>query len=138
MNYTLIGYTEDSSYRDRCGDWVSQPGDFTTLFFREAEKAVFLKAWAAAKFHSSYDNLIILLDGIPEDRLEGDEYYDFQDLEREMETFYAEVKVEHDKAEAARKEALAEAAVKKARELAAIQRERDLQQLAELKRKLGV
>jgi hypothetical protein len=138
MNYTLIGHTEDSSYYDRCGDLVSRPGSFETQFFREEQKPEFLKAWANARFYNTYETLIILMNGIPEDRLEDDEYYAFQDLEREMDALYDEVKAEHEKAERIRKEAAASEAAEKARQIAAQERARDLEKLAELKRKLGV
>ena len=138
MNYTIIGHTEDSSYYDRCGDHVSRPGVFETQFFREEEKAAFLKAWAHAKFHNTYETLIILVNGVPEDKMNDAEYEAFEDLERELDTFYAEISAEHEVTEKARKEAAANAAVEKARQIAAQQRARDLAQLEELQRKLGI
>lgn len=138
MNYTLIGHTEDRSYYDRCGDHISKPGNFTVLFFREDDKAAFLKAWANARYHNTYETLIILTNGIPEDQLEDDEYYAFQDLEREMDALFEVIDAEHKEAERIRKEAAANAAVEKARQIAAQQRARDLAQLEELQRKLGV
>jgi hypothetical protein len=138
MNYTIIGHTEDNSYYDRCGDHISKPGKFTTLFFREEDKTAFLKAWARAKYYNTYENLLILTNGIPEDRLEDDEYYAFQDLDREMRELLPQIEAEHEEAERIRKEAAANAAVEKARQIAAQQRARDLAQLEELQRKLGV
>jgi hypothetical protein len=138
MNYTLIGQTDDSSYHDRCGDFISRPGEFTVLYFPEEDKHAFLWAWAQAKYHNTYENLIILTNGIPEDRLEDDDYYAFQDLEREMDAFYPEIHAKHEAAEAAKKEAAAQAALAKARKIAADQLERDLAQLTALQKKLGL
>ncbi len=138
MNYTIIGHTEDSSYHDRCGDYISQPGTFETQFFREDKKAEFLRAWAHARFHNTYEDLLILINGIPEDRFEDDEYDAFRALEIEMEALLPQIKAEHDEAERIRKEAAANAALEQARKLAAQQRARDLAQLEELQRRLGV
>lgn len=138
MNYTLIGQTEDGSYHDRCGDFISKPGEFTVLFFRDEDKHAFLWAWANAKFHSRYENLIILLNGIPDDRLEGEEWDQYEDIEREMEAMLPAIKAKHDEAERLKKEAAAEAALQKARQIEADQRARDLAQLEALQRKLGV
>lgn len=137
-NFSIIGQTDDNSYHDRCGDYISCPGIFEIQFFRNEQKAEFLKAWAHAKFHSTYENLIIMMNGIPEDKLEDDEYYDFQDLEREMEALLPTIRAEHEEAERIRKEAAAEAALTKARQIAHMERQRDLQQLEALQRKLGV
>ena len=134
MNYTIIGHTEDSSYYDRCGDHVSQPGKFETQFFRDE----FLKAWAHARFHNTYEDLLILIDGIPDGFLEDAEYEKYVDLEREMEALLPQLKAEHDEAERIRREAAANAAVEQAQRLAAQQRARDLAQLEELQRRLGV
>jgi hypothetical protein len=138
MNYTLIGHTEDGSYHDRCGDFISKPGEFETQFFRDDKKAEFLRAWAHAKYHNTYENLIILLNGIPDSHLEGEEWDQYEDLEREMEPLYATIDAEHKEAERLRKEAAANAAVEKARQIAAQERARDLAQLEALQRKLGV
>lgn len=137
-NFTIIGQSDDNSYHDRCGDYISQPGTFELQFFRNEQKAEFLRAWAHAKFHITYENLIIMINGIPEDKLEDDEYYDFQDLEREMEALLPAIHAEHEEAERLRKEAAAEAALNKARQIAHMERQRDLQQLEALQRKLGM
>lgn len=138
MNFTIIGHTEDGSYHDRCGDFISKPGEFETQFFRDDKKAKFLHAWAHAKFHNTYENLIILLNGIPDDKLEGSEWDEYEDLEREMEALLPAIKAEYDEAERIRKEAAANAALEKARQIAHMERQRDLQQLEALQRKLGV
>jgi hypothetical protein len=138
MNYTIIGHTEDGSYHDRCGDFISKPGEFETQFFRDDKKAEFLRAWAHAKYHNTYENLIILLNGIPDSHLEGEEWEQYEDLEREMDPLYAIIDAEHKEAERIRKEAAANAAVEKARQIAHMERQRDLQQLEVLQRKLGV
>jgi hypothetical protein len=138
MNYTIIGHTEDGSYHDRCGDFISKPGEFETQFFRDDRKAEFLRAWAHAKYHNTYENLIILLNGIPDSHLEGEEWEQYEDLEREMDPLYAIIDAEHKEAERIRKEAAANAAVEKARQIAHMERQRDLQQLEVLQRKLGV
>jgi hypothetical protein len=131
MNYTIIGHTEDGSYHDRCGDFISKPGEFETQFFRDDKKEEFLRAWAYAKYHNTYEDLIILLNGIPDGKLEDEEYEVYEDLEREMDPLYAIIDAEH-------KEAAANAAVEKARQIAHMERQRDLQQLEALQRKLGV
>lgn len=140
MNYTLIGHTEDSSYHDRCGDYISQPGTFDTFFFRDDREA-FIKAWALASYEKrygdKYEDLIIMIDGIPEDEMNDIEYAALEILETEMRVLEEIIKAEHDAAAAARREAAANAAVEKARLLAKLERERDLQQLEALKRKLG-
>lgn len=138
MNFTIIGHTEDSSYHDRCGDYITRPGKFETQFFREEDKEAFLKAWAHARFHSTYENLIILVNGVPEESMNEEEYSTFDDLHREREPFDAIVKAEHEEAERLRKEAAANAAVEKARQIAAQERARDLAKLEELQRKLGI
>lgn len=138
MNYTIIGHTEDSSYHDRCGDFISQPGTFETQFFRDERKTEFLRAWAHATFHNTYENLIILINGIPEDQMTSDEYEQFDDLDREMRSVLPQIEMEHNEAERLRKEAAANAALEKARQIAAQQRARDLAQLEELQRKLGM
>ena len=138
MNYTLIGHTEDTAYRDRWGELIEHPGSFTTLFFREEHKAAFLKAWATAKFNNAYEDLIILLNGIPDSQLEGEEWDQYEDLERERDALYDEVKAEHDEADRLRKEAVANAALEKARQIAAHQRARDLADLDALERRLGL
>lgn len=138
MNYTIIGHTEDSSYHNRCGDFVRQPGSFETGFFREEQKEEFLLAWARAKFSGGYETLLILVNGVPEDRMNDEEYEAFEDLERELEQFEAHVKAEHEEAERLRKEAAANAALAEAHRLAEIERKRDLQKLEELQRKLGM
>jgi hypothetical protein len=138
MNYTIIGHTEDQSYHDRCGDFISKPGSFETQFFRDDKKSEFLRAWAHAKYHNTYQDLIILLDGIPDGRLEDEEYERYEDLEREMDPLYAEIDAEHKAAEAAKKEAAAQAALAKARQIAAQERARDEAQLLALQKKLGL
>ena len=138
MNYTIIGHTADSSYHDRCGDYISKPGEFETQFFRDENKAEFLQAWAHAKYHNTYEDLIILLNGIPDNRLEGEEWDQYEDLEREMELLFAIIDAEHKEAERLKKEAAAQAALEKARQIAHMERERDLRQLEALKKKLGV
>lgn len=138
MNYTIIGHTEDSSYHDRCGDYVSEPGKFETEFFRDDGKAEFLKAWAHAKFHSTYEDLLILINGIPDNEMNEAEYAAFEIVEAEMKEQEKIVEAEHEVAEAIRKEAAANAAVAKARLIAKQQHDRDLAQLAELQRRLGL
>jgi hypothetical protein len=138
MNYTIIGYTEDYSHQDRCGDWISRPGNFETQFFRDEDKTKFLKAWAHAKFHNTYENLIILLNGIPDGQLNDAEYEAYEDLDRELDPFYAAISAEHDLAEKLRKDAAAEAALVQARQIAARQRAADEAQLKALQKKLGL
>lgn len=136
--YTIIGHTEAETYYDRCGDSHHTPGKFETQFFREDEKEAFLKVWAHALFHNTYENLIILINGVPEERMSEAEYAAFEDLERELDPFIWTVRSEYELAEAARKEAAANAALEKARKIAAEQRANDLAQLEQLQRKLGL
>jgi hypothetical protein len=138
MNYTIIGHSADSSYYDRCGDHVSQPGKFETHFFREEQRADFLRAWASAVVCNTYEDLIILIDGVPETAMTEAEWETFSALSDEMYDLQAEVKAERDARIAAAKEAAAQEAVRKAAALARAERERDMQQLAALQRKLGL
>lgn len=138
MNLTLIGHTADGSYHDRCGDFISKPGSFETHFFREDKKAEFLREWAHARYYNTYEDLIILVNGAPEDKMESEEYEQFEDLEREMDALYPAIHAEHQAAEKARKDAAAEAALTKARQIAHMERQRDEQQFEALRRKLGV
>jgi vacuolar-type H+-ATPase subunit I/STV1 len=138
MNYTIIGHTEDTSYHDRCGDYVSKPGKFETFFFRDDERARFVKLWAQFSHESTYEDLIILLNGCPEDELEGEDEKLFDELGderaalniilRDVATEARRLKAERDAAEQVRKAMLAKEA----------ERQRDLQQLAVLQRKLGL
>lgn len=138
MNFTIIGHTEDQSYHDRCGDYISQPGKFETHFFREDQKAEFLREWAFHTFHNTYENLLILINGVPEERMNDIEFEQFEGFEREMDDLYPIIKAEHEAAEKIRKDAAAEAALAKARKIQADQRARDLAQLEALQKKLGV
>lgn len=137
MNYTIIGHTEDNSYHDRCGDYVSRPGKFESKFFREENKDAFIKAWAYDSFHNTYETMIILINGIPSDEMTDEEYVQFEALEEEMYEQQKIVKAEHEEAERIRKEAAANAALEKARNIARLERERDMEQFEALKRKLG-
>jgi len=138
MNFTIIGHTEDQSYHDRCGDYISQPGKFETYFFREEQKAEFLREWAFHTFHRTYEDLLILINGIPEDKMASEEYEQFDALNDEMREVLPIISAEHEAAEKIRKDAAAEAALAKARKIEAEQRARDLAQLEALQKKLGV
>lgn len=117
---------------------VSRPGNFETHFFREENKAAFLQAWARAKYNRTYENLIILLNGIPDGHLADEEWVAYEALEQEMEPLFAKIDTEHREAERLKKEAAADLALATARIIASMERERDLQQLQVLQRKLGI
>lgn len=138
MNFTIIGHTEDSSYHDWCGDHISRPGLFETRFFREEQKTEFLKACAHAKFHNTYETLIILVNGVPDGEMNDEEYAQCEDLEREADGLCSTIHAEHAVAEKAREEAAANAALERARLIAQHEHARDLAQLEQLQRKLGM
>ena len=71
MNYTLIAYEEDSSFFDRCGGFISQPGKFM-MFFSE-DRHEFAKRLAEADHEGGWDKLNILLNGRPEERWRDEE-----------------------------------------------------------------
>lgn len=81
MNYTMIAYEADSSFHDRCGDFISQPGKFVTFFSEDINE--FAKRLAEADHEGGWDELIILLNGRPEEHW-GDEeiatHYELNDL----------------------------------------------------------
>ena len=65
MNYTLIAYTEeDSSYHDRCGDYIHRPGSFEIFF--TTDKAEIIETWAKWSFSGNYETLELLLNGVPD------------------------------------------------------------------------
>ena len=139
MTYLIIGHTEDSRHYDRCGDLVGESGEFETKFFRQEDKAAFLREWAHAVFHNTYETLTIVVNGVPVDHMTSEEYEEFEyGVEAEMNEVKKTIEAEHVAAEAKRKEAAANAAVEKARQIAAQERARDLAQLEALQRKLGV
>lgn len=139
MNYTLIGYSEATNGYDRYGEGYGEEGKFEILFFREEEKDKFLRQWAFDEFHSTYDRLEILINGIPTDRMEDAEWdvYEYE-LEAEMKPIKEIIRTEHEAAEIIRKEAAANAALQKARQIAQQQRAEDERQLKALQRKLGL
>ena len=138
MNYTIVGYTSDNSYRDRCGDWVNNPGDFQRWFYRDDEKAGFIKTWARLRFESGFEELIIMLNGVPHDEMIEEEFELYEALEAEMQIIYDELyvlKAEQDKAEKLRLEAQA---IENRRLAVQKEHERDLKALAALQKKLGL
>lgn len=138
MNYTIIGYTESSLSYSRCGDNEYTPGELETKFFRESETTEFIKAWAHAVFHTTYENLSILINGAPEHLMDESEWEEFEKLEILMRAELPIIKAQHEADEKIRKEAAAQAALTKARMIAEVERQRDLQQLQQLQRKLGL
>ena len=138
MTYLLIGHTESESYYGRCGDLVQHPGKFETKFFRDDRQA-FIQAWAHATIHETFDDLTVVISGVPLDHMTDDEYDElYVPAEAEMIAHQDIVRAERDAAKKAEIEAAAQAAVQKARKLAQAERDHDLAQLAVLQRKLGL
>lgn len=138
MTYLLIGHTENESFYDRCGDLVQHPGKFETKFFRDDRQA-FIQAWAHATVHETFDDLTVVINGVPLDHMTLEEYDElFVPAEAEMIAYQDIVRAEKEAARKAQIEAAAQAAVEKARKLAQAEREHDLAQLAVLQRKLGL
>jgi len=138
MNYTIVGYTSDNSYRDRCGDWVNNPGDFQRWLYRDDEKAKFIKAWARLRFESSFEETIIMLNGVPHDEMIEEEFELYEALEAEMQIVYDELYVLKVEQEKIAKLQLEAQAIENRR--LAIEKERasDLKTLAALQKKLGL
>ena len=138
MNYTLIGYTENTSYLDRHGDYHTEPGRFEIFFTRDKDELI--ETWAKMSFSGDYERLDLLLNGAPDDVLDVDEadsrlWFELDDARatRQHELFLQKQIRENE--EAVRKSA---ELARKNIEKADLQRQRDLATLAELKKKLGV
>ena len=138
MNYTIIGHTEDDSHTDRWGDYISRPGKFETFFFRDDERTGFIELWAKFLHDATYEDLIILLNGCPDNELgdEDDALYFALAAERDthieiLKAKAAEAKKLIDERNAAERERKAVVAKE-------TERLRDMQQLAALQRKLGL
>lgn len=136
MNYTLIAYTEDGSYHDRCGDYIHHPGSFETFFTKDREELI--NTWADWSFNRNFESLELLLNGAPSSELNDEEdriYDELDDARRNKCEILKQEKSERDRlAELQRKEA----AARKAELEAHMQWQRDLQTLEQLKKKLGI
>ena len=141
MNYTIIGHKEATEKYMGCQEYETVPGEFEAFFFRD-DREGFIKAWANASYEKhygdKYDDLIIMIDGIPDNEMNDAEYAALEILETEMQEHEKIIKAEHDEMAALRREAAANAAVEKARLLAKLERARDLQQFEALQRKLNL
>lgn len=136
MNYTLIAYREDSSYYDRCGDFVSCPGEFETFFSTDREQ--FAERYAEIQFNKSWDTLAVLINGVPEDHWSDDEHAENDAIEDLKNA--ALVRIKHE-AERKKEEDQRLANEKAERDrLAAIEKQRasDLAAYEQLKKKLGM
>lgn len=136
MNYTLIAHEEDSSYFDRCGDFNRQEGRFEIYF--STDRVEFAEHWAKTQQNGSWDNLIVLLNGKPEEQWTDEEQAEYWELENIRYEAYAKQQAEIEKARAEQK--LREAERNEQARLIAIEKQRvaDLAQLEALKKKLGV
>lgn len=136
MSFTIIGHTKAYEYRDRWGDIEDEnPGAFEVKHFRNSAEAEFLKAWAHAEFHQTFEELVILVDGEPILQLDEDVFWSF---EERKEAYKPAIQAEHEAAEAIRQaaeEAEAKALLEKAREQS---RARDMAALETLQRRLGI
>jgi hypothetical protein len=136
MNYTLIAYTEDSSYHNRCGDYIHQPGSFETFFTRD--KTELIEKWANWSFSGNFESLDLLLNGIPDNQFSEEEDQIWNELDVARSNRYQELKqekIQQDKKLA--EEKVAKDLLDKARR-EQLQRLQDLDTLAALKKKLGV
>lgn len=136
MNYTLIAHEEDSSYFDRCGDFNRQPGRFETHF--STDRSEFAEQWALMQFIGSWDNLIVLLNGKPEEHFTEEEQKEYDELENLR--YEAYLRHEEQKAQAREAQKRREEEEKERARVKAIERQRraDMAQLEALKKKLGV
>jgi hypothetical protein len=138
MNYTIIGYTEDNSHRDRCGDWVNNPGSFQRWLYRDDEKAKFINTWARLRFESGFEELIIMLNGAPYDQMTEEEFELYEALEAQMQIIYDELYVLKVEQEKTAKLQLEAQAIENRRLAVEKERARDLKALAVLQKKLGL
>lgn len=136
MNYTLIAYTEDSSYHDRCGDYIYQPGSFETFFTRD--EAELIEKWANWSFSGNYERLDLLLDGIPDNQFSEEEDQIWNTLNAARSNRYQELKQEKIQQDKKIADEKAAKALRDAEHRANLQRLQDLDTLAALKKKLGV
>ena len=141
-NYTIIKHIAGTSGYDRYGDWDGTDSVFEYEFFRADDDEYitnqFIKAWAKAEFGNTYENLIIMINGIPDTEMNEAEWDEFERLSKLMEAEKLIVKAEFEEAKRIQKEKDAEAALQKARQIEADQRRKDLAQLEALQRKLGM
>lgn len=136
MNYTLIAYNEDSSYHDRCGDYIHRPGSFEIFF--TTDKVEIIETWAKWSLSNKYETLELLLNGVPDQyQNEADSaiWYELDDA-RIVRTneIIRETKLEkerQEKEEAIRK---SEALALETKRKAELQRLRDLETLAALRK----
>lgn len=136
MNYTLIAYTEDSSYHDRCGDYIHQTGSFETFFTRD--EAELIEKWANRSFSGNYESLDLLLNGIPDNQFSEEENQIWDALDAARSNRYQELKQEKIQQDKKIADEKAAKALRDAELRANLQRLQDLDTLAALKKKLGV
>jgi len=139
MNYTIIGHTQgEVGYWGGDRDYDSDvPAKFDIKPFYEHEKEMFLKAWAEAVVENAYEDLVILLDGIPEDMMDEVKFQVFLELQKERFPFEEIVRAEILKAKEAEKERLAKYALEQARKIEKMQKDNDEAQFEILRKKLG-
>lgn len=131
MNYTLIAYNEDTSYYDRGGDLVSQPGSFEIFFTTKAE---IIETWAKWSFSEKYETLELLLNGVPDRHHDDADSAIWYELDDARQARVKELKLEkecREKEEAIRK---SEALALETKRKAELQRLRDLETLAALRK----
>jgi hypothetical protein len=136
MNYTLIGYTENTSYLDRHGDYQTEPGDFEIFLTRDKDELI--ETWARMSFSGDYESLNLLLNGVPDDQLDEADDIIWHEVDEARSIRQHELFIQKQiraNEEAVRKSAAL--ALKNAQQ-AEVQRQRDLAALAKLKKKLGV
>lgn len=136
MNYTLIAHEEDSSYFDRCGDFNRRPGRFETHF--STDRAEFAERWALTQYTGSWDELIVLLNGKPEEHFTDEEQEEYDELENLR--YEAYLRLEEQATEAREAQKRCEEEEKERARVVAIEKQRraDMAQLEKLKKKLGV
>lgn len=136
MNYFLIAHEADSSYFDRCGDFNRQRGNFQTHY--SGDPIEFGEQWALAQYTYSWDDLIVLINGKPDDKWNDEEQDAYDEVERIRSETYARYTVEAAQAAENRKKIEAEEAETKRKQDIERQRQADLLTFQQLKKKLGV
>lgn len=136
MNYTIIGHSTDTSYHDRGGDFIHEPGAFVTFFTNDEE--AFVKEWASMEVSELYEDIVILLNGVPDSKMSDEEDIEYFKLEDQKNIILAELK--QAKIIRTNEEGIRRSieAAEKLKLKVQLQAKLDLEQYEALKKKLGI